>query len=97
MKIASYNSHRSAPFLRALVERTTKFTRSKGADAVIPSASLPASYERKSHQGHMRRRTNWHDKAQVVRTAGVPPALTAANLEQGHKSRADLAAQPHSH
>src|SRR5580658_2959201 len=48
MKIASYNSHRSAPFLRALVERTTKFTRSKGADAVIPSASLPASCERES-------------------------------------------------
>src|SRR5580658_3937831 len=45
MKIASYNSHRSAPFLRALVERTTKFTRSKGADAVIPSASPPASYD----------------------------------------------------
>jgi hypothetical protein len=30
-----------------LVERTTKFTRSKGADAVLPSASLPASYDRK--------------------------------------------------
>src|SRR6266852_2966052 len=38
VQIATYNHHRSAPFLRALVALSaSKSTRSQGADTVIPS------------------------------------------------------------
>jgi hypothetical protein len=51
VKITSYNHHRSAPFLRALVVLTaTKSTRSKGADAVIGSANSKAGALGLKHQ-----------------------------------------------
>src|SRR6266851_4134971 len=71
MQITSYNHHRSAPFLRALVaSAASKSTRSLGADTVISSAH-PSSARADQHgsrldsegfvQGIAGERTVWLD------------------------------------